>query len=165
MNSTHKFHTLMLYLRGKDDYSMNIAYFITPKNEIVTLKSNMSIRQALEKMSYHKYSAVPVLNKLGQYQFTLSEGDILWHLKDKKDLAFETTEKVPISLITRHRETEPVSINATIESLIDCSLNQSFVPVVDDQHIFIGIIKRSDILNYAINQMIFEDKSKVSAVV
>ncbi|MDA3844941.1 MAG: CBS domain-containing protein [Vallitaleaceae bacterium] len=129
---------------------MNIAFFITPKSEIVTLKEKMTIRQAMEKMSYHKYSAVPVINELGQYVFALSEGDILWHLKDNEHKVFKDTEKEMISNINRHRDMAAVSINEDIESLIECAIHQSFVPVVDDQNIFIGIIKRSDLINYCL---------------
>ena len=35
-----------------------------------------------------------------------------------------------------------------MDSLIELAGMQSFVPVVDDGDIFIGIIKRSDIINY-----------------
>lgn len=135
---------------------MNIAFFLTPKSDIVTLNSNMTIRQAMETMEYHKYSAVPVINNNGEYIYTLSEGDILWHLKHKDGLIFKDTEKENIDAINRHRETKPVDINSRIESLVELSCLQSFIPVVDDQKIFIGIIKRSDIINYCINQLKFD---------
>lgn len=128
---------------------MNIAYFITPKSDIVTLTDDMTIRQALEIMSFHKYTAVPVINALGQYMYTLSEGDILWHLKDKEGIMFKDTEKEMINDIDRHREMEAVQISADIDSLIEMAIHQSFVPVTDDQGIFIGIIKRSDLIHYS----------------
>jgi len=135
---------------------MNVAFFITPKSEIVTLNSKMTIRQAMEKMSYHKYSAVPVINELGQYIYTLSEGDILWHLKANEHMIFKDTEKQMIKNIKRHRETLAVSVNEDIESLIEYSISQSFVPIVDDQKVFIGIIKRSDLINYCVKGKNFE---------
>ena len=46
-----------------------------------------------------------------------------------------------------------VSINSDIESLINLAINQNFVPVTDDNGIFIGIIKRSDIINYCFNEI------------
>lgn len=131
---------------------MNVAFFITPKSDIVTLNDQMTVRQAMEKMSYHKYSAVPVLDSNGKYQFTLSEGDILWHLKEHNAMSFKDTENQSILDVYRHRNLEAVSINANIDSLIDCVTNQSFVPVVDDHGIFIGIIKRSDIINYLVSR-------------
>ena len=44
-------------------------------------------------------------------------------------------------------------MNSDIENLINLAINQNFVPVVDDNGIFIGIIKRSDIINYCYNEM------------
>ena len=144
---------------------MNIAFFLTPKKEIVTLNNKMTIRQAMEVMEYHRYSAVPVIDKLGKYVYTLSEGDILWHLKHKEGLMFRDTEKEGIDNIQRNREIKAVDINADIESLIDLSITQGFVPVKDDQDVFIGIIKRSDILNYGLKSLSREKISSISIII
>lgn len=132
---------------------MNIAFFLTPKSEIVTLQKHMTIRQAMEVMEHHRYTSVPVIDKKGYYVRTLSEGDILWHLKHKQGVMFKDTEKESIDHIKSHRPTKSVSINSDIESLIELSALQSFIPVVDDQKVFIGIIKRSDIINYCIKKL------------
>ena len=42
---------------------MNVLFFLTPKNKVEYVYDYYSMRQALEKMQYHKYSAIPVLNK------------------------------------------------------------------------------------------------------
>jgi CBS domain-containing protein len=132
---------------------VNIAFFLTPKKDSVTLDSQMTIRQALEKMEYHRFTAVPVIDSKGRYRYTLSEGDILWHLKHKNINIFKDTEKESIKKIKRHRDSKSVSINSDIESLVELAKAQSFIPVVDDQNIFIGIIKRSDIINYCIGKL------------
>ena len=53
-----------------------------------------------------------------------------------------------VTNIERRTINKPVSINADMESLLNLAINQNFVPVTDDEGIFIGIIKRSDIINY-----------------
>ncbi len=125
---------------------MNIAFFLTPKHEIVTLTESMTLRQAMEKMEYHKYSAVPVIDDEGRYQYTLSEGDVLWHIKDHMDLSLKNSEAVNINKIKRSRSIEAVSINEDIEVVLDLTRYQNFIPVVDDTGIFIGIIRRSDMM-------------------
>jgi CBS domain-containing protein len=125
---------------------MNIAFLLTPKSEVVTLTDTMTLRQALEKMEYHKYSAVPVIDKYGRYVDTLSEGDILWHLKENNDLSLRGAEQVPISRIRRSRNIEAVSIDASVDHIIEVTRFQNFVPVVDDSGTFIGLVKRSDIM-------------------
>ncbi len=53
---------------------MNILFFLTPKNEVAYIFEDETLRQALEKMEYHKYSAVPVINRRGKYVGTITEG-------------------------------------------------------------------------------------------
>ena len=123
---------------------MNILFFLTPKSEVAYIYEDYTIRQALEKMEYHKYSAIPIISKDGKYVGTITEGDFLWTLKnDLKGL-----EDVPVTDINRKMDNSPVSINADIEDLVIKSLNQNFIPVIDDQDTFIGIIKRRDVIGY-----------------
>ena len=81
------------------------------------------------------------------------EGDILWEMKRNPQLTFQETEKLYIESIPRYWQYKPVPISATMDSLVTVAGMQSFVPVVDDSGIFIGIIKRGDILNYCYKQM------------
>ncbi|WP_373598121.1 CBS domain-containing protein [Paraclostridium bifermentans] len=127
---------------------MNILFFITPKSEVAYIYDDYTMRQALEKMEYHRYSAIPIINKDGEYVGTITEGDLLWTLKNDFNLNLQLTEDICISDIKRRMDNKPVSINANIEDLISKSMNQNFVPVIDDQNIFIGIIKRRDIIEY-----------------
>ena len=53
-----------------------------------------------------------------------------------------------------------VSINAKLEDLLLMTMNQNFVPVVDDRNIFIGIITRRDVLQYFYNKLEKENKEK-----
>ena len=52
---------------------MNILFFLTPKSEVAYIYEDYTIRQALEKMEYHKYSAIPIISKDGKYV-----GTIIW---------------------------------------------------------------------------------------
>jgi CBS domain-containing protein len=138
---------------------MNIAFFLTPKKEVVFEKSTATMRQALEKMEYHRYTAIPILDDKGMYIGTLTEGDLLWKLKNSPGLDFKNTSKVIISDVFMHQMNKPVQIDSNIEDLVATSINQNFIPVVDDNDIFIGIIKRSDIITYCYER-IFEKTKK-----
>lgn len=126
---------------------MNIAFLLTPKNEVITLKDTMTLRQAMEIMEYHKYSAIPVIGCEGKYVYTLSEGDILWYIKSQHNFRLQGTEEISINDIPRSRSIEAVSIGAHIKHVIELTRFQNFVPVVDDMGIFIGMIKRSDLMD------------------
>jgi CBS domain-containing protein len=132
---------------------MNIAFFLTPKNEVVCENHDATMRQVMEKMEYHGYTAIPIINKEGKYVGTLTEGDLLWKLKNTHNLNFKNTESIRVKDIPKRIIHKSVSITSNIESLISLAISQNFVPVTDDNGIFIGIIKRSDIINYCFNEM------------
>ena len=132
---------------------MNIAFFLTPKNEVVCESLESTMRQVMERMEHHGYTAIPLIDKHGRYVGTLTEGDLLWKLKNTPELNFKNTESVKVKDIKTRRAHKSVLINSDIESLISLAINQNFVPVVDDEVTFIGIIKRSDIINYCYNEM------------
>ena len=99
-------------------------------------------------MEYHKYSAVPIISRTGRYIGTITEGDMLWGIKNKFNLSLKEAERVTVAAIDRRLDNRPVYANSNMEDLIDKALNQNFVPVVDDQKNFIGIITRKDIIRY-----------------
>ncbi len=127
---------------------MNILFFLTPKEEVAFIFDDETLRQGLEKMEYHKYSAVPVISRQGKYIGTITEGDMLWGIKNQYNLSLKDAEKISVSCIKRRSDNQPVYVDASMEDLIDKALNQNFVPVVDDQKNFIGIITRKDIIKY-----------------
>ena len=127
---------------------MTILFYLVPKSEVMYLYDDYSLRQAMEKMEYHKYSAVPIINRAGNYVGTLTEGDILWELKDRKLSNLREAEEIMLRHINRKRDNEPVNVNCNIEDLVMTSMNQNFVPVIDDNGIFIGIVTRKSIIEY-----------------
>ncbi|MFR8547675.1 MAG: CBS domain-containing protein [Lachnospiraceae bacterium] len=130
---------------------MNILFYLVPKSEVMYLFDDYSLRQALEKMEYHRYSSVPIINHAGNYIGTLTEGDILWELKQRGSLSLREAEEIPIRKFPRKRDNQPVNVNCNIEDLVMTSMNQNFVPVIDDNGIFIGIVTRKSIIEYCYN--------------
>lgn len=131
---------------------MNILFYLVPKNSVMFLYSDYSVRQAMEKMEYHKYSSVPMIDREGRYVGTLTEGDILWMLKEQKIFSMADMEEISINSLSRKRDNQPVNVNCDIEDLVMRAMNQNFVPVVDDNGIFIGIITRKSIIEYCYKQ-------------
>lgn len=130
---------------------MNILFFITPKSEVAYLYEDYSLRQALEKMEHYRYSAVPIISRKGEYVGTLTEGDLLWNIKERDTLDLHKAEEIPLNQLKRRWYNDPVNVNCEIEDLVLTSMNQNFVPVIDDNQIFIGLITRKDIISYCYN--------------
>ena len=131
---------------------MNILFYFVPKSEVMYLFDDYSVRQAMEKMEFHKYTAVPIINRAGNYAGTLTEGDILWEMKRREIVDLHEIEEIKIKSLHRKRDNEPVNVNCNIEDLVMTSMNQNFVPVIDDNGIFIGIVTRKSIIEYCYNQ-------------
>jgi CBS domain-containing protein len=127
---------------------MNIAFFLLPKSEVVYLTLDATLRQTLEKMEYHRYTSVPILNEQGEYVGTVTEGDLLWYMKNSNNIQLDDTSKISLSEIPLRLQHQAVRIDARMENLITLAKAQNFVPVVDDMNRFIGIVRRSDIIDY-----------------
>ena len=131
---------------------MNILFFLTPKSDVAYIHDDESLRQALEKMEHHKYAAVPVVSRQGRYVGTLTEGDLLWYIKNQLDLSLQDAERISVMAVPRRSDNYPVNADCRMEDLMDKALNQNFVPVLDDEKSFIGIDTRKDIMKYFMKQ-------------
>ena len=127
---------------------MNILFFLIPKHKVEYIFNDYSVRQVLEKLDAHGYTALPMLDKEGHYIDAVSEGDILMYIKYHKELSLFNLEDVDIKEVNIRRRVQCITINSNIEDLLELSLNQNFVPVVDDLNRFIGIITRRDIIKH-----------------
>ena len=126
----------------------NILFFLTPKAMCVHLMADDSVRSALIRMEAARYAALPIIDRSGEYCGTLTEGDLLWALKNECQLDIRKAEHVRIMDIARRRDNTPVKVNATMQDLIDRASRQNFIPVVDDKNTFIGIVTRRSIIKY-----------------
>ncbi|MDO3413245.1 CBS domain-containing protein [Saccharibacillus sp. CPCC 101409] len=128
---------------------MNIAFFLLPKHEVAFVTLDATLRQVIERMEHHRYTAIPILDKEGHYAGTVTEGDVLWHMKHSEGrINFENASRFLLKEVPLRMNNRPVSIESDMADLINLSKTQNFVPVVDDRNRFIGIVRRSQIIEY-----------------
>lgn len=132
---------------------MNILFFLTPKSEVAYIFEDDTLRQTIEKMEHRKFSCIPLLSVDGRYTGTISEGDLLWGLKRLNTMNVKEMEDISIMAIPRRATYKPVHADADMEDLLDRAINQNYVPVVDDQGFFIGIITRKEIIKYCYKEL------------
>lgn len=125
---------------------MNVISLLLPKTQVAYLEEDDSIRQGLEKMRAHRYTAIPVLSKDGHYIGTVSEGDFLWHILDRRNNSLKEQEMLSIKEVLRENFNPAVGIGVSMEELMERAMRQNFVPVVDDRGFFIGIVTRQSII-------------------
>ncbi len=137
--------------------SQNILFFLTPKAMCQFLYSDFTVRQALEKMESSGYTALPILNKHGEYRGTLSEGDVLWAMKNLCNMDLKQAESRRIMEISRRKDNIPVRVTTSMRDLVERAVAQNFVPVVDDKDTFIGLVTRKAIVSYCMDRLFPED--------
>ncbi len=133
--------------------SNNILFFLTPKAMCAYVHDDYTLRQALEKMESAGFAALPILNRRGEYRGTLTEGDLLWGLKNMCYMDMRMAETRRIMEISRRRDNVPVRVTTSMHDLVERSSTQNFVPVVDDKGAFIGIVTRRAIIQYCIGRL------------
>ena len=126
----------------------NVLLFLTPKSAVAYLEDDFTLRQTIEKMKFHRYSAVPIVDKNGKYIGTITEGDIFWYIYNNQTKIVSTydIENIRLKDVPRNRDNAAVNASAKISDLINVAVNQNFVPVVDDSNSFIGIITRKTVI-------------------
>lgn len=135
----------------------NILFFLTPKAMCAFLRDDDTMRQALEKMEMAGFSALPILNKRGEYRGTLTEGDLLWAIKNMCYMDIRQAEAHRIMEISRRKDNVAVKVTTSMHDLVERASTQNFVPVVDDKDAFIGIITRRAIIQYCQEKLFPED--------
>ena len=101
---------------------MNLLFFLTPKQDVLYIYEDFTLRQTLEKWSNQRYATIPVLKRNGEYVGSITEGDI------------------------RRRDYKAVTVTTDMPTLLKAAIEQNFVPVVDDRNVFIGMVRRTVLL-------------------
>ena len=140
---------------------MNLFYLLKPKSTVAYLNKNHTIRQGLEKMRAHGYTAIPVIDDNGEYIGTVSEGDFLWHILRFKNDTIQFQEEFNIIDIVNEDRNLPVKTDVSMDELLLRVMDQNFVPVIDDRNMFIGIVTRRDVIKYFYNKQKKKDAEKV----
>ena len=135
---------------------MNILFFLTPKSEVAYVRTDTTLQQTLDIMEEYRYAVIPLIDKKGKYSGIITEGDLLYNIKNTYSYNMQEARNTPISTLDVRRTYEPIRITETVEEVFKKSMYQNFVPVIDDDNTFIGIVKRRDIIQYFYKKYIHE---------
>ncbi len=127
---------------------MNIAKMMTPKACTVFLHTDNTVRQGLELLRHHGYTAIPVLNEKEEYLGTITEGDFLRHILAVNTTDLKAHEKYRIDSLLRPDFCPPLGIGSNAQEVTDAVMRQNFVPIVDDRNCFCGILTRRAVIAY-----------------
>ena len=114
---------------------MNILFFLTPKSDIAYIFENETLRQTLEKMEHRKFSCIPILNPDGKYVGTISEGDLLWGMKNLNITDMKTAEEVPVMAATTWRWMYDSTYGIINSLLISLGVTKIGIPWLSDPNL------------------------------
>lgn len=140
---------------------MNILRFVIPKSLVEYITDESTVRQALEKMRFHRYVAIPVIDGEGKYVGTLRNDDIFKYFLDGGSFDTRSAERDSVLEILDTSYSRPLLHSASVEELFELVKEHNFVPVVDDRGCFIGIILRRDVMNFLLRFYTKEETDKL----
>lgn len=127
---------------------MNLLFFLKSKEDVTYIQENATVRQAIELMKHHGFTAIPVVSDKGRYVGTITEGDLLWEILKHDPYSYKMGEQLYIKNIIRKFLNPAASVDTPMADLLLMATRQNFIPIVDDRNLFIGIVTRKDILLY-----------------
>ena len=98
---------------------MNIFRFIIPKSLVEYITVDSTVRQGLEKMRFHRYVAIPVLDADGKYVGMLRNDDILQYFLSVSSFDLKQAEKTSVSDIVDVSYSRPLYHHSTMEELFE----------------------------------------------
>lgn len=132
---------------------MNILFFLTPKSEVAFIFNDYTIDKALQVFQTYRYSAIPMIDRDGKYLGTVTEGDFLWGMVNNNEITTDNLHTRRVDELPLRVQNKAVSSTARMEDMMAIAKDQNFVPVVDDNGVFIGIVTRKEILKYCYSEM------------
>ena len=131
---------------------MNIAYLLTPKQDLKTLFDDNTYRKGLEVLRESTYATIPVTTRDNIYVGVVSVQDFLWaFVKDVDEegkITTNDTSKLRVRDFMKMGTHPAVSITSTVEELLERILEQNFVPVVDGSEALVGIVTRHRVMEH-----------------
>lgn len=135
---------------------MNVLFFLLPKANCTYIYDDFTIRQALERMEQTRFASIPILSRSGEYVGTITEGDLLWAIKNNYMMSMKDAESRPVTEVSRRKDYTPVTVSTNPRELLSMAVDQNFVPMVDDKQSFIGIVTRQKLMQYCLDQYLRE---------
>ena len=131
---------------------MNLALFITPKTAVAWMPASLTVRDAIDRMQEHGFSAVPVLDDDGVYLGTLTEGDLLRAVMRTGGFSIAAPDggldELVVEDVELRHDNRAVLVVADISAVVEVAVDQNFVPVIDSRGVLMGIVTRKAILEH-----------------
>ena len=125
--------------------------YLTPAEELALVMSNHKAGHVMLLLTRNGYSRIPVMSTDKRYMGTISMADILAH-QAKEGLSEKDLMELEIIEMLNHK-LEILTDEADLTEILHKIVDFPFLPVIDGQGIFLGIITRKKVLK-SINSLL-----------
>lgn len=132
----------------------NEADFLVSSDNVATLNENNSLEHALLVLTKIGYSRVPVLNKEEQLVGLVSLSQVVDQMFGIEDLEPENLSDKKVKDVM-DTDISSITLPLDLEKALHLLVDNSFIPVVNENNQFTGIITRKEILK-AVNHLAHE---------
>ncbi|MGT2928951.1 cyclic-di-AMP-binding protein CbpB [Streptococcus dentasini] len=125
--------------------------YLTPAEDLALVMSNHKAGHVMLLLTRNGYSRIPVMSTDKRYMGTISMSDILSY-QSQKALTDQALAEIEVIEMLNHKIeilSDPTDLTEILHKVVDFP----FLPVVDDQGIFLGIITRKKVLK-SINSLL-----------
>lgn len=140
----------------------NESDFLIVADNVATLSEDNTLEHALLVLTNIGYSRIPVLNKQGQLMGQISLDQVVSQMFDIESLNPEKLEGMTVGEVM-DRQACSIQMPFNIEKILNQLVDFNFIPVVDKQDVFLGIVTRKEILK-SVNYLAHELESQYELV-
>lgn len=133
------------FLKGHADI------YVTPAEEVAIFVDTHNADHVLLLLASNGYSRVPVITREKHYVGTISISDIMRY-QSENDLQDLEMAQMDIALMV-NQKIPTISVDADLTEVLNKLVDFPFLPVVNEEKVFVGIITRKSILK-AVNSLL-----------
>lgn len=127
--------------------------FVKSADNVAVLMNDHNIAHAKLLLSQYKYTRVPVIDVDRHFIGVLGLNEIV-EFEMSSDFYYEKSQRTKISEIVNN-SVETVRMDFNLEEILHLLVKEPFLPVLDDDGVFVGIIVRQEVLK-AVNALVHD---------
>ncbi|MGT2926036.1 cyclic-di-AMP-binding protein CbpB [Streptococcus cuniculipharyngis] len=131
----------------------HLENYLTPEEELAIFIDSHNVSHVMLLLTNNGFSRVPVMTKDKHYVGTISMSDIIQYQKEH-DLTEMELADLDISLMV-NKKLPTIAFDADLTEVMHKLVDASFLPVLTNDQLFLGIITRKSILK-AINSLLHD---------
>lgn len=140
----------------------NHETFLVPADNVATVFYNHPLNHALLVLSKVGYSKIPVLDSEDHLVGLISLSNVVEKMMDLTGFSMDNLEGLTVADVMEVN-VNCITASDELEDMLHFLVDQAFLPMVDENKVFVGIITRKEILK-SVNHLVHELEKRYELV-